>query len=63
MSLFERRVVCPVTGRGGACQSRIHSRGATDLDSASPGGEGVGVNTFTTGGGEKKEQSSKSRRD
>ena len=48
VSLAEGRVACSVAGavagRGGACQSRIHSGGAIDLDSVSPGGaeEGVG---------------------
>lgn len=45
MSLAEGRVACAVAGavagRGGACQSRIHSGGAIDLDLFSPGGEGV----------------------
>ncbi len=46
MSLAEGRVACAVAGavagRGGACQSRIHSGGAIDLDLFSPGGEGGG---------------------
>lgn len=46
VSLAEGRVACSVAGavagRGGACQSRIHSGGAIDLDSFSPGGEGEG---------------------
>lgn len=46
MSLAEGRVACSVAGalvvRGGACQSRIHSGGAIDLDSFSPGGAGGG---------------------
>lgn len=45
MSLAEGRVACAVAdavaGRGGACQCRIHSGGAIDLDLFSPGGEGV----------------------
>lgn len=45
MSLAVGRVACAVAdaveGRGGACQSRIHSGGAIDLDLFSPGGEGV----------------------
>lgn len=43
VSLAEGRVACTVAGdvagRGGACQCRIHSGGAIDLDSFSPGGE------------------------
>lgn len=58
VSLAEGRVACSVAGaaagRGGVCQSRIHSGGAIDLDSFSPGGEGGGrglrVNTSATGG-------------
>lgn len=46
VSLAKGRVACSVAGavavRGGACQSRIHSGGAIDLDSVSPGGEGGG---------------------
>lgn len=46
MSLSEGRVACSVAGavagRGGACSSRIHSGGAIDLDSFSPGGGGGG---------------------
>lgn len=46
MSLAEGRVACAVAGdvagRGGACRCRIHSGGAIDLDSFSPGGEGRG---------------------
>lgn len=63
VSLADGRVACSVAGavagRGGACQSRIHSGGAIDLDSFSPGGEGRGglrVNTSATGEGEKREQ-------
>lgn len=45
VSLDEGRVACTVAGvvagRGGACQCRIHSGGAIDLDLFSPGGEGV----------------------
>lgn len=59
VSLAEGRVACSVAGavagRGGACPSRIHSGGAIDLDSFSPGEEGGGgglrVNTSATGGG------------
>lgn len=60
VSLAEGRVACAVAGdaagRGGACQCRIHSGGAIDLDSFSPGGEagegrGVRVNTSATAGG------------
>lgn len=43
VSLAEGRVACSVAsdvaGRGGACQCRIHSGEAIDLDSFSPGGE------------------------
>lgn len=69
VSLAEGRVACTVAGdvagRGGACQCRIHSGGAIDLDLFSPGGEaregegrrGMRVNTSATvGGGEKREQ-------
>lgn len=46
VSLAKGRVACAVAGafagRGGPCQSRIHSRGAIDLDSFSPGEEGGG---------------------
>lgn len=46
VSLAERRAACSVAGavaaRGGACQSRIHSGGAIDLDSFPPGGQGGG---------------------
>lgn len=46
VSLSEGRFACSVAaavaGRGGACQSRIHSGGAIDLDSFSLGGEGGG---------------------
>lgn len=59
VSQAEGRVACSVAGaaagRGGVCQSRIHSGAAIDLDSFSPGGEGGGrglrVNTSATGGG------------
>lgn len=58
MSLAEGRVACSVAGalvvRGGACQSRIHSGGAIDLDSFSPGVVGGGrvlrVNTSAARG-------------
>lgn len=44
--LAEGRLACAVAGalmgKGGACQSRIHSGGAIDLDSFYPGGEGGG---------------------
>lgn len=47
MSLAEGRVACAVAGdvagRGGAWRCRIHSAGAIDLDSFSPGGEGRGA--------------------
>lgn len=43
VSLADGRVACSVAGdvagRGGACQCRIHSGGAIDLDSFSPGGQ------------------------
>lgn len=46
VSLAEGSVACSVAGavagRGGACHSRIHSGGASDLDLFSPGGEGGG---------------------
>lgn len=46
VSLNEGRVACSVAAtvarRGGACQSRIHSGGAIDLDLFSLGGEGGG---------------------
>lgn len=57
MSLAEGRVACSVAGalvvRGGACQSRIHSGGAIDLDSFSPGGAGgaAGKHIRCKGGG------------
>lgn len=63
MSLAEGRVVSSVAGagagRGGAYQSRIHSGGAVDLDSISPGGEKgregrLRVNTSARGGGERE---------
>lgn len=66
MSLTEGRLACSVAGavagRGGACQSRIHSGGAIDLDlfpQEERDGEegGCGANTSAAGGeGDKREQ-------
>lgn len=71
VSLAEGRVACSVAGavagRGGACQSRIHSGGAIDLDSDSPGGaeggRGLRENTSATGGGEGEGAVEKRRRE
>ena len=61
-----RSVAGTVAGRGGACQSRIHSGGAIDLDSFSPGGEGggegvAGKHIRYGGEGEKREQRERGR--